>query len=86
MGANHIGHGANHQIPRLVPEGVIDLLEMIDIDADHRYLLVAATSTAQHLIEDSVEDVTIRSTGQAVGRCHLFETPLIGFQCEISDE
>jgi hypothetical protein len=67
--AQSIGDGPQQQVADRMPEGIVDTFEAVDIETQHRELLVAGL--LQGVIQAVVEQHPIGQIGQRVVACHV---------------
>jgi hypothetical protein len=62
--AHPAGHDAQHLVPGGVPEGVVDCLEAVQIDAQQRQLAAATTRTVQGGLDEAEDVGAVGQAGQ----------------------
>ena len=62
-----------HQVAALVTEGVVDGLEVIEIDEDHRDLVAFAAGAGEGALEAVIEEAAVGQAGQAVVRREILD-------------
>ncbi|MGX1398666.1 hypothetical protein AB7M70_008075 [Bradyrhizobium japonicum] len=65
------------QIASLMAERIVDDLEAVEIDEQHRETVIVALSFVDRLPQQPVEGLAVRQVGQAVMRGEVFD-PLVG--------
>ena len=61
-----LGDLAQEQVAVQVPERVVDLLEVVEIDQQHRDLVAAGDTVGQRLVDALAQQVTVRQTRERV--------------------
>ena len=63
-----LGHFAQQRVAGLVAEAVVDELEAVEVDEQHRKLALVATRQREHVVEQLAEHHAVGQPGQAVVR------------------
>ena len=75
--AQPVRHFEQEQIAGLMAERIVDDLEAVEIDEQHRETVIVALRCVDRLAQQPVEGLAVRQVGQAVMRGEVFD-PLVG--------
>ena len=75
--AQPVGHFEQEQIAGLVAQRIVDDLETVEVDEQHRKAAIVALRFVDRLLQQPVEGLAVRQVGQAVVRSEVFD-PLVG--------
>src|SRR3954447_1020449 len=76
VGANASRDGFQECVTGRVPEGVVDRLEVIEVEAKQRYALAMATAARQRLLELLMEERPVREPGECIVPRHVGDAAL----------
>jgi hypothetical protein len=71
LGAQPLGHQLQQAVAHRVAKTVVDVLEQIEIDVEHRHIPVGGLAALERLAQPFPEQIPVRQIGQAVMMGHM---------------